>query len=209
MLAQCNVTFPYYYNQEKNWICVTILYLLIKVPRSYSSDDTILKDNNFFGNTVFRVTWHSSISIRFVSRYCVCSYKTNICIRVICNFCCTSTIVLASVVLRLLCLLLLYFAGVFSSSGLFILVDVTSSIMILLPWNFIPCNLSNSFCTCSGITTRRKPLFFLLFQVGSSTRQFSCKYVVALKPKSSIRSFSSSSLLTLPMWSLFSCSDFR
>ena len=78
--------------RKKFELCVTILYLLIKVSRSYSSDDTILKDNNFFGNTIYRVTWHSSISIRFVSRYCVCSYKTNICKRVIYSFCCTSPV---------------------------------------------------------------------------------------------------------------------
>ena len=68
---------------------------------------------------------------------------------------------------------------VFCSSGLFILVDVAS----------IPCNVSNSFCTCLGITTNLNPLFFPFFPIGKSTQQFSCKYVLALKPKSSCLDF--------------------
>ena len=56
--------------------------------------------------------------------------------------------------------------------------------MIILPWNSIACNFSNSLCTCSGITAKANPLFLPFFQIGKSTRQFSCKYVVALKPKS-------------------------
>ena len=144
-------------------LSIIIFYLLIKVPHSYSSDDTTPKSNHSLGNPIFRVMWHSHISIRFVTRYCVCSYKINIFRRVIYNFCCT-----------LLCV-----CPMFCSSCLFILVDVASSIMIL-PWNSTPCNFSNSFCICSGITAKSKPLFSPFFPVHNLTRQFSCKYVVAL-----------------------------
>ena len=65
-----------------------IFYLLIEVPHPYSLDDIIPQNNHFFGNTNFRLT--CNISIGFVTRYCVCSYKIIIFRRGIYNFCCTS-----------------------------------------------------------------------------------------------------------------------
>ena len=92
---------------------------------------------------------------------------------------------------------------VFCSSSLFIFADAASSIMIILPWKSIPCNFSNSFCTCSGITAKPKPLFFSFFTVVKSTQQFPRKHVVTLKPKSLIRYCSLTSLLRMPIYSLF------
>lgn len=89
-LAQHNVTFPLYCNQKKIRISINTFYLSIKVHHFYSSDDTFLKNDHFFGNTVFRITWRSSIRIRFVARCGFWSYKINIFRRFIYNFCCIS-----------------------------------------------------------------------------------------------------------------------
>ena len=62
---------------------------------------------------------------------------------------------------------------VFCSSGLYILVDVSSSVMIILPWNSIPCNFCNSFCTCSGITAKPNPLYSHFSQSVSQHDNFS------------------------------------
>ena len=128
-------------------LSLTIFNLLIKARHSYSSDETIPKNNHFFGNIVFGLTRHRN-SVRFATRYRVCSCKINIFRRIIYH---------------------LFRDFVFCSSGLFILVDVASSIMIILPWNSIPCNFSNYFCTCSAITANPNPLLFPFFSVGKST----------------------------------------
>ena len=68
-----------------------------------------------------------------------------------------------------------------------------------MPWNSIPCNFSNSFCTWLDINVKPKPLFFSFFPVGKSTQEFPCKYVAPLKPRSSTRSCSLTSLSRFPI----------
>ena len=80
-------------------------------------------------------------------------------------------------------------------SWLLILVSFASWMMILLLRNSISCNFINSFFTCTRIVAKPKPLLLPFLPIDNSTRQFSCKYVVELKPKSSIRSCFFRSLL--------------
>ena len=138
---------------------ITIFYLLIKVPHSYSSGDTIPKSNHFFGNTVFGLTWHSNIGTRLVTSYCVCSCKINIFRRVIHNFCCAS---LCGGLSQPVSPRLLLIWSFHSCRCCFFN-------MIILPWNSIPCNFSNSFCTCSFCTLlQSQTLYFSHFSQSAS-----------------------------------------
>ena len=90
------------------------------------------------------------------------------------------------------------------------LVEVSSSITIILLSNVISFNLRISFCICSGTNANAKPLYFLVFSfTGMFILHVSLRYLVDLKPNNSQRSLILVSKLRFPMYIfLGSCSFF-
>ena len=121
----------------------TIFYMLIKIPCSYSSDDTISENNYLFSSIIFRAVWRDCISIQFSPGALFALRNTF-----------SEKLLLATF---LLCCKIYSFY-------LLILVDFTFSMKISLSWNSIPCNFINSFCICSGIIANQSLYFYRFYQ---------------------------------------------